>query len=116
MSYKPKMPFNVAMRLLIPEFVVIKGVRKKVYPEPEDGIPFFGSFRTFGGTESFSNGIYTVFDTAVIDTWYRSDFSADCEVYVCQNGKKYELASSPEDIDMKHQYMMLKVKAIGGSA
>lgn len=116
MSYKPKTPFNVAMVLLVPTWQTIKGVRKAVYPEPEDGIPFYGSFRTFGGTENFSNGVYTVIDTAVIDTWYRADFAADCQIYVNSTGRRYEVASTPEDIDMRHRYTMLKVKAVGGAA
>ena len=53
--YRPITPFNVAMILLIPSEAMVKGVLKKVYPDPEtddlSDYVFNGSFRTFGGTE-----------------------------------------------------------------
>ncbi len=115
--YRPSMPFNVPMKLLVPSSVVIKGTTKKVFPNPED-VPdseiFFASFRTFGGTENTRDGVYTLINTAVIDTWYRPDIKADCQIYLCENGQIYEILNDPEDVDMRHQYLKFKVRKVGG--
>lgn len=109
-------PFNVAMRLMVPETSKIKGTTTKKFPEPKDCPIIFGSLRTFGGSESTENGIYTVYDTGTIDTWYRPDIKSDCRIQICDTGDVYEIVSSPEDIGMRHQYMQVKVKKIGGKA
>ena len=113
-NYKAVMPFNVAMRLLVPTIDTVKGVKKPTYPEPEKGELFFGSFRTFGGTESTENNIYTVLDTATIDTWYRPDIKADCRVYVCDTGATYEIKGTPENIEMRNQYLQIRLQRLGG--
>ena len=114
-SYRPTQPFNVAMKLLVPTSTVVKGVTKKVFPSPEDvENVFFGTFRTYGGTENFSNDVYTIFNTARIDTWYNPEIKADCEVYICETGETYQIISEPENIDMRHQFMQFKVEKVGG--
>lgn len=113
-KFNPQMPFDVAMRLLIPTTTKVKGVTKKVYPEPDEAPLFFGSFRTFGGTENFSNDVYMVFNTAVIDTWYDPQIKADCQIYVCETGEIYDVINEPENIGMRHQYMQFKVQKVGG--
>lgn len=112
--YVPVMPFSVAMKLLIPTTTKVKGVEKRTYPSPADvSQTFNGSFRTFGGSEGFENDIYTVVDTATIDCWYDPNIKSDCRVYVCDTGRTYEVLGSPEDINMRHQYMRIRVRAIG---
>ena len=54
-EYKPSEPFTVPLMLLIPTEEKVKGVKKKIYPKTGDII--FCSFKTYGGTETFSNGI-----------------------------------------------------------
>lgn len=113
--YKVVTPFDVPMKLLVPTSSVIKGVTKQVYPDPEDVEEvFFGAFRTYGGTDNMSNEIYTVFDTAVIDTWYRPDITSDCRVYICETGEIYDVVSRPENIHMRHQYIQFKLRKVGG--
>lgn len=113
-NYKPP-TFDVAMKLLTPTTTVVKGVSKKVFPDPKNvETVFFGSFRTYGGTENMSNEIYTVFDTAVVDTWYRPSITTDCRIYVCETGEIYDVISRPENIDMRHQFMQFKVQKVGG--
>ena len=128
MAYKPSAPFTVPMKLLVPTTSSSYGVVKKTYPDPNPVITgskdqvvvepplFFGSFRTFGGKENSRDGIYTVINTATIDTWYRPDIKADCQIYLCDTGDIYEIVSDPEDIDMRHQYMQFKVQKTGGKA
>lgn len=117
MAYKPAQPFNVAMKLLQPILTKAQGVTKKAYEAPENvQVVFFGSFRTFGGTERDANGVYTVEDTATIDCWYDPNIKAGCAVHVCDNGQTYEIVGTPENIDMRNQFMKMKVRRIGGVA
>lgn len=113
--YNPEMPFDVPMKLLIPVSSVVKGVTKKTYSDPEKvESVFFGSFRTYGGTENKSNEVYTVFDTAMVDTWYNPEITSDCRVYICETGEIYDVISRPENIGMRHQYMQFKLQKVGG--
>lgn len=113
-QFKPQMPFDVAMKLLIPTETKVKGTTKKEFPSPDNAPLINGSFRTFGGTENFSNDVYMVFNTAWIDTWYRPDITSDCRIYICGTGETFEIITSPEDIGMRHQYMQFKVQKVGG--
>lgn len=115
-NYKPSAPFNVPMKLLVPTETVVTGTTKKVFSDPETSEMFFASFRTFGGTENVQNGVYTMINTAVINTWYRPDIKANCRIYICETGQQYEIFSDPEDIDMRHQYLQFKVRKIGGKS
>ena len=114
--YKPAAPFTVAMKLLKPTVGMAYGVGGKTFSTPANSDTIYGSFRTFGGTENTRDGIYTIVNTAVIDTWYRPDITADCQIYICDTGQKYEIVSDPEDIDLRHQYMQFKVRKVGGKA
>ena len=113
--FKPQMPFDVAMKLLIPTETKVKGVTKKVFPNPNDvSDVFFGSLRTFGGTENFSNDVYTVFNTAIIDTWFNPSITSDCRVYICETGETFEIITPPENIGMRHQFIQFKMQKVGG--
>lgn len=117
-EYRPALPFNVPMYLLIPSGTEIKkGVAKKIYPAPADGVLIFGNFRTFGGTEAEKNGVYSVIDTATIETWYRPDVKANCRIVLAdQPDKTYEIIGAPENINMRSQFLKFKVQAVGGGA
>ena len=113
--YKPTSPFNVAMKLLTPTESKVKGTTKKVFPEPSKvESVFFGSFRTFGGTENFSNDVFTIESTGTINTWYDPSITADCRIYICDTGETWEVLGRPENINMQNQYMQIKVKQVGG--
>jgi hypothetical protein len=111
-SYKPQAPFSVPMRLLIPTSRMVKGTRVDTFEIHEKVI--FGSFRTFGGTDNFSNGVYTVESTGIIDTWYNPLIKSDCRILICETEEEYEIISQPENIDMRNQYMQFKVQRVGG--
>ena len=118
-AYKPAVPFATCMKLLTPEYQTVKGVRKPVYPDPAEvgkKKKFWGTFRSFGGTESMENDIYTVIATGYIDTWYRSDIRPDCRIHICESSATYEILGEPEDINMRHQYMKIRVRKVGGRA
>lgn len=115
-SYKSSAPFSVAMRILTPTDKMVKGTLKKTYSDPEDSPLFYGSFRTFGGTETNSNGIYTIADTAYIETWYRPDIKSDCRIYVEATQDIYDVIGNPENINMRNQYLKFKIEKTGGDA
>ena len=119
MAYKPPLPFNVAMKILIPTVSSSYGVTSKSYPkanEVDDSYVFFGSFRTFGGTEVKTNDTYTLLNTATIDTWYRNDIKADSRIYLIDTDEVYEVKGTPENIGMQYNYLQFKVQKVGGVA
>lgn len=113
-NFKPSVPFTVAMKLLVPVTVQQYGVTKKTFSNPDESELFFGSFKTFGGTENLKDDVYTVINTGVVNTWYRPDIQADCQIYLCDSGQTYDIVSDPEDIDFRHQYLQFKVQKVGG--
>ena len=116
-DFSPIFPFDVPMKLLIPIETTVKGVTKKTFPDPKDVTTiFWAGFRTFGGTESNVNDVYTIYDTAVIDTWYDPAFKADCQVYDIETGFFWEIISDPEDINRDHQFCQFKIRKVGGKA
>lgn len=116
MNYKPNAPFSTPLLLLIPTYTNINGVRKKDYPAINDGILFYGSFKTYGGTERNVNGIYSVEDTANVETWYMPNITSGCRIAVAGSSAVYEVLGEPENIDMRNQYLKFKVTRVKGGA
>lgn len=117
MAYKPKKPFNVPLILLVPTSTTkINGVESKVYPSIADGTLIYGSFTTFGGTETTVNGIITIVDTADVETFYRPDIKANCEIALAGSNAIYEIISEPENIEMRNQFLKFKVRRTKGGA
>lgn len=118
-DYKPNGNFTVPMKILVPETEKAKGVPVKKYPEPDklndDDYLFFGSFKTYGGTETIVNGIVTIIDTAVIETWYRPDIKSNCRIFVIPMNREYEIISPPENIGLRNRYLKFKIKSVGGN-
>ena len=114
-AFKPS-AFTASMVLLIPTYTTVMGVPKKTFPSPEDGFKFFGSFKTYGGTERDINGLYTIEDTAQVECWYNPQISSECRVYVPETQATYEIINEPEDIDLRHQFMKFKVRRLKGGA
>lgn len=115
-DFTPSFPYITPMRLLIPEVTVVKGVSKKIYPAISNGIPFNASFKTFGGTESVNNGVYSVEDTATVETWYRPEIKSNCRVALVNHEGVYEIMGEPENINMRNQFLKFKVRRVKGGA
>ena len=115
-GYKLDGPLNVPLVLLIPTKTSAYGVAKQIYPALKNGELIFGSFRTFGGTERDVNGVYSVENTATVETWYRPDIKSDCRVALADTGDVYEILGEPEDINRQHQIMRLRVRQVKGGA
>nr|DAY61726.1 MAG TPA: PORTAL PROTEIN, 15 PROTEIN, HEAD PROTEIN, TAILED BACTERIOPHAGE, SIPHOVIRIDAE.6A [Caudoviricetes sp.] len=116
----------IPLILLIPTYKNVSGVNKPIYPSIEEALNvkdkkgnsinlFFGSFKTYGGTERDINGVYSIEDTANIETMYRPDIKANCRV-AREDGATYDIISEPEDINQRHQFLKFKVKRIKGGA
>lgn len=111
--YKPSEPFTVPMFLLIPTEIKAKGSTKTIYTTPGELI--YCRFRTFGGTEKTVDGVLSVEDTAIIETWYRPDIKSNCRLADTE-GETYEILGTPEDISKRHQTLRFKIRAIKGGA
>ncbi len=109
--FKPSAPFTTPASLQNVTYQAIQGVRVKEYGPGE---LIFLNFRTFGGTEVEVNGIIAVEHTAVVETWYRPDIKSDSRLTIA--GRTFEVLGEPEDIELRHQYLRLKVKEIKGGA
>lgn len=114
--FKFSAPLTVAMVLLVPTYAKVLGVDGKTFPAIKDGIPFNGNFRTFGGTEREVNGVYSVIDTAIIETWYNPAIQSDCRVVIRDSGAVYEIINEPENIELRNQYMKFRVQRVKGGA
>ena len=126
-DYRVEIKNPIPLVLLIPKDTKqIKGVNKKEYPTVDESLSvkdknnnsvnlFFGSFKTYGGTEKTVNGVYSIEDTANIETWYRPDIKANCRVAL-ESGEIYDIMGEPEDINRRHQFLKFKVKRIKGGA
>ena len=113
-DYKPSFPFDTAIELLIPVYTSVKGVQVKTFPD--SGINLHCSFKTYGGTEITTNGLYTVIDTAIVETWYRPDIKSDCRIKLLLTGQVYEIIGKPENVNQRNQFIKFKVRAVEGGA
>lgn len=124
-NYRPNLDNPIPLVLLIPTYSTNYGVDKKTYPTIEDALNikdnknnsiylFFGNFKSYGGTEKNVNGIYSIEDTANIETWFRTDIKSNCRIGLAQTGAIYEIINEPENINMRNQFLKFKVKRIKG--
>ena len=115
-SYKPNTPFSTVLGLLIPTYATMQGVPTKSFPAVAKAIRFDGSLKTYGGTERDVNGLYSIEDTAIIETWYRPDIKSDCRIVVLNTGAVYDIIGEPENINLRNQYLKFKVRRVKGGA
>lgn len=115
-QFKPSTPFNVPLMLLVPTYSKVAGVEKKTFPPLENGTLFYGSFKTYGGTERDVNGVYSIIDTASVECWYRPDIKSDCRIGVPSTGAVYEVLNEPENVNMRNQYLSFKIRRVKGGA
>lgn len=116
MAYRPTNTFVVPLLLLSPTYQTINGVRKKTFPELANGVLFFGSFKTYGGTETTVNGVYAIEDTAKVETWFRPDITSGCRIALANTGAIYDIIGEPENIEMRNQFLTFKVSRVKGGA
>ena len=115
-NYRPDLSNTIALFLFVPTYSVVKGVEVKNYQSWENGELFYGSFKTYGGTERDVNGLYSIEDTAIIETWFRPDIKSNCRIGVPSTGAIYEVINEPENLNMRNQFLRFKVKRVKGGA
>lgn len=113
-EFTPSLPYTVPIELLVPSYSSSKGVQIKTFSETGERLNC--SFKTYGGTETTENGVYSVIDTAQVETWFRPDIKSDCRIKVLSTGCIYEILGKPENVDMRNQFMRFRVRAIEGGA
>ena len=109
--YRPQSPFSTVVELYGCATERVLGVVSKKYTKIDD---IFCSFKTYGGTETTSNDLLVVNDTATIETWYRPDITSSSQIRL--NNKAYEVIGEPENIEMRNQFIKFKVQAVRGGA
>lgn len=111
-NYRPALDNTVPLMFFKPEYKTVQGVTTKEYPK--DGVLFYGSFKTYGGTERDVNGVYSIMDTARIVTWYRPEITSDCMIERAIDGARYEIIGEPENVNMRNQFLKIKVRRAKG--
>lgn len=101
------------MCLQIPKSETILGVAKKTYT---DGDIVMVNFKTYGGTESVSNDVLSVIDTAQITCWYRPDIKSDCRLKRMSDNAVFEILGEPENIEQRNMILSFKVRRVKGGA
>lgn len=114
--YRPSLPFTTALIVLKPTYSKVAGVTKTTLPDLDTGFQIFASFKSYGGTETTVNGVYSIVDTADIETWYRPDITSDCVIVVAETGAQYRLMNTPENINNRNQFLKFKIERIKGGA
>jgi SPP1 family predicted phage head-tail adaptor len=109
--YRPRSPFTTVVELHNCVTEKVLGVVTKKYTKVDD---IFCTFKTYGGTETTSNDLLVVNDTAEIETWYRPDITSSSQIKL--GDKLYEVIGQPENIEMRNQFMKFKVQAVRGDA
>ena len=120
-NYRPELNDTIPLVLLAPIYKTKSGVDTKTFPSVEEALKnkdnlFFGTFKTYGGTERDTNGIYSIEDTANVETWYRPDIKSDCRVARANDSATFEIINEPEDVNQRHQFLLFKVKRVKGNA
>lgn len=100
--------------LLVPVYGdKINGVEVKTWPE--SGPVFFANLKSYGGSEHVQNDLLVIEDTITLTTWYRPDINADCRVLIPQTGALYEIINTPENWDMRNQFLVCKLRRVVGN-
>lgn len=110
-DYQPQLPFRTAALHLKRSTKKVNGVKQEIFTE---GIQFFCSAKSYGGTEKVVNGVYVIEDTWQIDAWYNPDFGKGDRIRFLDDNSEFEILASPENINRRGQYMRFKVSRIGG--
>ena len=103
-GFKLSAPLNVPLMLLLPRYTNSVGVDVKTYPNIKDGV--LTNVTTF----PYNN------NSATVETWFRPDIKSNCRIGVPQTGAVYDILGEPENIEMRNQYLRLKLIEVKGGA
>lgn len=114
--YKPKEAeqMTTPCKLQQPKTTKVNGVNTKTYADVKGLI--YANFKTYGGTERESNGLYVIEDTATLVCWYRPDIQSGCRIVRLTDNAIFEILGEPENIEMRNMYLKFKVRRVKGGA
>ena len=126
-TFRPKIENPIPLLVLVPTYEKKLGVTTPVYMTAQEALEdlgpdgkskwmFYGSFKTYGGTETYSDDLWVIKDTATIETWFRPDIKSDCRIYVPATGAMYDIINEPENIGMRNQFLKFKCMRLKGGA
>ena len=101
------------MMLQVPTSTTVMGVSKKTYV---DKSKIMCNFKTYGGTESVSNDVLSVIDTAQITCWYHPDIKSDCRLKRLSDDAVFEILGEPENLEQRNQILYFKIRRVKGGA
>lgn len=107
--------FTTAVKLQKRIATKVSGALEFTYEDASDPI-LNCNFKTYGGTESVVNGSHVILNTATLVTWYRQDIQAADRIFLLQDQSLWEVIGEPENIDMRNQYLIVKIRKISGGA
>lgn len=111
--YRPRSPFTVAMIVSNHATQNVCGVTTK--SNATQSFLIKGSFKTYGGTEQEKNGLYSILDTADVETWFNPEIKSGSRITLADDTSKvYEIIGEPENIEMRCQFMKFKVQRTKG--
>jgi head-tail adaptor len=116
LMYRPSeaAQMTTAMLLQQPSVVTEYGVSTKGYTDTK--LVVYCNFKSFGGTEKVSNDVLIVEDTAQIVCWYHPDITADRRLKRLSDGAVFEILGTPENIEMRNQFLKFKIRRVKGGA
>lgn len=88
------------------------GVQTKTFTDSSSVI--YANYKTYGGTDRKTDGVWEVEDTAQIVCWYRPDITSGCRIKRATDGAVFEIIGEPEDIEQRRQFLKFKIKRIKG--
>lgn len=102
------------LKLLKPVYEVVTGVTTlKGYEDAKEPF-FYGSFKTFGGTETNINDVYAIKDTASIVCFYRPDINSSSRIVRLTDNAIFKVIAEPENTDQRNQFLKIKVERVKG--
>ena len=116
MMYIPKAIKQMRTPVMLLSPAETKRYNGVAYQEERQEIgTIFVNWKSYGGTETTINDVYSIEDTAQVTTRYRPDIKSNCRLQLA-DGRIYEIIGEPENPDMANRYLVFKVKRIKGGA
>lgn len=103
-------PFRSHFKVFTTSYEKKSGVDAKNYSLSGE---IFAGIKTFGGTETEKNGVMVVLETAVLHTWYTPILESNTRLQA-DDGSFWDVISPPEDLDLAHRYISVKVQKVEG--
>lgn len=109
--YAPNLEFNTPVRVLHRVETIVNGA-PKISWTPEVQIAYC-SFKAFHGSESLRAGTIGVLDGGTVTMWYDPLITAKDRLKINDDANlQYEIISAPENVEMRNEYLIVKVQRV----